>query len=187
MTKLRSPLCAHIYDNAPQQQAHCVRWGAKRMNERLPLKSLHFGEIDASIELKFGNETYFLDAFSVPHDLNKSAFIHGSKFFILGLKGTGKTALMRYLSREFVSTNRHTKFIIFKHDVSEDERAHLERLSGITVASDQTTVLDVADFEDAWMLYCYSACRKRKVASGAKRRKPAQLYGLHEFAEASIN
>jgi hypothetical protein len=124
-----------------------------RRDQRLDLHKLDFGEIDASIELTFGKQAYFRDAFYVPEELDIAEFQSGRGFFVYGLKGTGKTALLRYLSQQIENAERHTRFIVFRHDIAEHDRQRLERLGGVSVVDDQLESDRIGDFEDAWLYH----------------------------------
>jgi predicted AAA+ superfamily ATPase len=70
-------------------------------NKRLLLKDMYFGHINAKHEML--NNTVeerenFRKSFLVPNNVDFKKFQDGDRYFTYGLKGTGKTALLRYLS-----------------------------------------------------------------------------------------
>ena len=71
------------------------------MASNLILKNIYFGKTDAKNELNENTPEQrknFKDTFLLPAQFNLSDFVEGKKYFIYGLKGTGKTAFLRYLS-----------------------------------------------------------------------------------------
>lgn len=98
---------------------------------KLLLKDIFFGQTDAKNEFRADTEEEketFMQGFLLPDVIDLDAFRNGKKFFITGLKGTGKTALMRYISlhleRQYGS---NTHFFLFKEKMTEDTKAKLTR------------------------------------------------------------
>lgn len=99
--------------------------------EKLLLKDIFFGQTDAKNEFWADTEEEketFIQGFLLPDVIDLYTFRDGKKFFITGLKGTGKTALMRYISlyleREY---NSNTHFFLFKEKITEDTKAKFTR------------------------------------------------------------
>ena len=67
--------------------------------KRLTLKDLFIGKLDAKNETLVNNKDKerFLDGFMLPENVNVESFLSGKRCFIVGLKGTGKTALLKYI------------------------------------------------------------------------------------------
>ena len=84
----------------------------------MELKNIYFGATDAKNELRdnsIESNQRFEKAFLLPENINIDSFRKGDKFIIYGMKGTGKTALLRYL--EIVlkkDENIKTSFVLFK-------------------------------------------------------------------------
>lgn len=67
---------------------------------RLKLKQLYFGTVDANDELETGGQDSvedFYRTFQIPEGLDLEEFRRGQLFLVYGLKGTGKTSFLRYL------------------------------------------------------------------------------------------
>lgn len=67
---------------------------------QLKLKDIFIGKTDAKnefIENSASEKEVFLRSFLKPDNLVEDDFLQGKRYYITGLKGTGKTALMRYL------------------------------------------------------------------------------------------
>lgn len=99
--------------------------------EKLMLKDIFFGQTDAKNEFRADSEEEketFMQGFLLPDVIDLDAFRLGKKFFITGLKGTGKTALMRYISlyleRNYQS---NTHFFLFKEKMTEDIKSKFTR------------------------------------------------------------
>ena len=70
----------------------------------LKLSQILIGEIDAKYELL--NDTAkekkeYEGTFYIPSNYKENDFIEGNNYFITGLKGTGKTALLRFMGINF--------------------------------------------------------------------------------------
>jgi len=89
------------------------------------ISNLHIGSVDAKNELideSPASKQKFYDAFLVPENIVVDKFLNGQQFFILGLKGTGKTALLRYIAIEVEKKNFKTHFVLFKTHFTEEDR-----------------------------------------------------------------
>ena len=67
----------------------------------LKLNNIYVGDVDAKnelIEASNHEALKFLKSFTINDAISLREYMHGKMFFITGLKGTGKTALLRYLS-----------------------------------------------------------------------------------------
>ena len=85
---------------------------------KLLLKDVFFGKTDAKNEFFEDTEEErdtFMQGFLLPEVINLDDFRFGRKYFITGLKGTGKTALMRYISLHLIrnyQSNTHFFLLI---------------------------------------------------------------------------
>ncbi|MBW8077247.1 MAG: hypothetical protein GJU76_04035, partial [Gallionella sp.] len=84
----------------------------------LKLKDISFGNIDAKNEVLSSTpeeKKRFSTSFVIPPALNIEKFLSRHKYYIVGLKGTGKTALLRYVSlRLEEDTKSASSFVLFK-------------------------------------------------------------------------
>ncbi len=65
----------------------------------MKIKDIYIGEVDAKNELikqKRNKLDLFMKSFSVPKQIGIEDYVSGQKYFIHGLKGAGKTALLRH-------------------------------------------------------------------------------------------
>lgn len=95
--------------------------------KNLRLRDIELGSSDAKHELlnsAHEEENQYLQRFVIPDNVIPEEFLDRKKFFIVGLKGTGKTALLRYLDIQvrLQDSAPHTSFILFKTDFSDDEK-----------------------------------------------------------------
>lgn len=65
--------------------------------DKLQIKDIKFGKIDAHNELQEVGEDFYIDSFLEYDKYKINSFIKGENYFICGNKGTGKTALLKYL------------------------------------------------------------------------------------------
>ena len=87
---------------------------------------IKFGDIDARHEILARDPSkrrLFLDAFFVPDEQQLNDMRLGEKFIIIGPKGCGKTAYLRFLHHSLdENKNSKSKFILFRDDVTSQDR-----------------------------------------------------------------
>lgn len=125
--------------------------------KKLELKDLHLGDIDARYELLEGIATIedkerFVDSFLIPENIMLDSFLEGQYFYITGMKGIGKTALLRYIGIEAENKlNARTSFVLFKSDFSDDDKDEFEKAIGNTVIErSEFEQTENVDYEPVW-------------------------------------
>lgn len=126
--------------------------------EKLTLNDLLLGNIDAKHELLKDSSNKEKDAFRfsffVPENIVLDDFYTGRKCFIEGHKGTGKTALLRFLALGLEDQGVKTHFLLFKSDVKDDDRKEIAKHVNTTVAENDHDV-DLDDYTDAWLIFLF--------------------------------
>src|SRR5262245_15901153 len=92
---------------------------------KLKRSLLQFGKIDAKNEIlnrDANANRFFVDSFTLPNTNALKSLLDGSRFIVYGHKGTGKTALLRYVRDIFDDKGDCTKFVLFSEDVSDAEK-----------------------------------------------------------------
>lgn len=116
---------------------------ARRSNPRPPKNSparhhttfrdIDFGEDDANIEWELSTHNskipVFIKAYYEHPLINFDDLINGRRYFVLGQKGTGKTAILRRAQRLFDERGEVTHFMIFRDEVASKEE--LDRLGTV--------------------------------------------------------
>lgn len=133
------------------------------MEIKLQLMDLYLGNIDAKHELisnSADERMRFSDSFFMPENIILDNYINGTKYFVTGLKGTGKTALLRYMAIQVEETIKaNTSFILFKSDIKEQERKDFAKAAGTTLVNSSSTSNESEDlnneFEDVWMWFLH--------------------------------
>jgi hypothetical protein len=123
--------------------------------EQIKLKDLFIGKIDAKNELIENTEeakNRFFNSYLLPDNIIIEDFYKGSRYYITGLKGTGKTALLRYISLSVEKKyNANTSFILFKSEFSnEDKKAFARALSNTVIALKNEDNENEDDFANIW-------------------------------------
>lgn len=99
----------------------------------MSLKNINFGDVDAKNEIlknsRAGDRTFF-ESYSIPERIDLVKYLSGEKYFILGLKGTGKTALLRFLHDKVVGEGKYSELILFKTHITEEDRQKLSASAG---------------------------------------------------------
>ncbi|MDR9774328.1 hypothetical protein RJJ65_16980 [Rhizobium hidalgonense] len=120
---------------------------------------IDFGKIDAKssmVSRDAASKDLFMKAFTIPPTFDKSAFVSGDRYLVYGTKGSGKTALLRYMMEEEKQRGSATKFVVFSEDISAQD------LNKIGSAIDVENVLtpeigDRVDVKDMWKLFLIKA------------------------------
>lgn len=124
----------------------------------LKIKDIFIGKTDAKNELiEYSDQEVqaFKSGFLMPDNVIAEDFFSGKRYYILGLKGTGKTALLRYLSICVEEQKDcYSSFILFKSDIKEDKRSELERIADIIKRSHDSSG-GFKDFEQPWKLFLF--------------------------------
>lgn len=135
----------------------------------LKLKEIPFGSTDAKNEVLSDTPeeiARFLKSFVTPPALTIEKFLDRQKYYIVGLKGTGKTALLRYVSLKLEEDEQSvSSFVLFKTDVDEDLRKDFSRAARVQLATENADAYDGDDFEAVWRWFIY-----RKIASAIQER-----------------
>ena len=92
------------------------------------LSDLIVGEPDANVEQyvakRQGEEANFIKYYYSIPNFSIESFLRGEKTFLLGQKGTGKTAILRNIYTQAKSKGMSCEFIVFK-----------ERLKNLTLSA----------------------------------------------------
>lgn len=118
---------------------------------------LQFGKIDAKNEIltrDLNSKRFFLDSFTKPDSSEFSEVLNGSKYLIYGTKGTGKTALLRYIRDIFDENKDCTKFILFSENISEAEKNRILGTDNLVVEEKPDVGNDI-DVKDMWSVFVY--------------------------------
>jgi len=127
------------------------------MIKHLLLKDIFVGKTDAKnefIENSIDEKTKFIDSYLIPENITIKNFENGGTYYVTGLKGTGKTALLRYLELSF-SKDSYSSFILFKSEFSEEDKANFSKAaSTFLTEKNETTEVD-EDFLNIWVWFLH--------------------------------
>lgn len=119
----------------------------------MQLRDLYLGAIDAKYELlsnSLEEKERFEKSFLVPGNILIENFLEGKQFYITGLKGSGKTALMRYIGIQAEKKyGAHCKYILFKSQFNEDDKKDLTKAFGAVVLNKEDIPTE-SDYEAIW-------------------------------------
>ena len=145
--------------------------------KELTLKDIYAGKPDAKDEINFSDSDEFVKTFVVADHFNLDSLIKGTNFFIVGFKGTGKTALLYYLDNLIKKEDSQacSSFIFFKEDFTDFKREEMQVLSKRLLSSisvEPNALIDNKDFEYIWRWLLF----KRIVSDN-------ELYGRNLFVD----
>ena len=125
----------------------------------MKLSQIHLGNIDAKNELLSDTpeeRERFLESFEVPPNLHVDWYLKKQRYFVTGLKGTGKTALLRYLALQAEEEScTKTSFVLFKSDIDEDFRKGFTQAARRSVTDNNTETISNDDYEYVWRWFIY--------------------------------
>ncbi|MCM1182613.1 MAG: hypothetical protein NC337_04475 [Roseburia sp.] len=129
--------------------------------ERITVKQIHVGKPDASDEVVYSSLEEFCERIIVPPSFNLNNIVNGDKFYIVGNKGVGKTAILLYIKQLLTQEDRDAlcSMIMFKRDYSNVEKAQLEKIQKELISNldiDKNDLLYVHDFSSIWTLLIYT-------------------------------
>lgn len=153
------------------------------------LKDISFGDVDAKNEIlkqkRSGERDFFL-SYSIPTKIDLDEYRSGQKHFILGLKGTGKTALLRYLHDTVTADGCLSELLLFKSHVTEEDRQKLSAGAGFHIVSTNDVPTFIQDFKEPWKWFIYQKLAAKLQASGITSASAQKLYKLTRVTENSI-
>ncbi|MEO3387587.1 hypothetical protein [Mesorhizobium sp. CAU 1741] len=129
---------------------------AKTPNLRLPLKQLRFGNVDARYEVNTRNPLdveHFRQSFVEPAGISVEEFIKGDRFFVHGVKGAGKTSILRYIQLKTSDSGCINRFISFSTEISDIEREKIRSMSGIHIFEQKDVDVHNESAVDVWMIF----------------------------------
>ncbi len=98
--------------------------------EKLRIGDIKFGKIDAHNELQEVGEEFYIDSFLEYDKYKINSFISGESYFICGNKGTGKTALLKYLECKL---SRDTQNLVipvrFKSQIDNMDKKNMRNMA----------------------------------------------------------
>lgn len=117
----------------------------------LEIKDIFVGSLDAKDDMNNKlSEKDFIENFILPPNFDIDDFLFGNKCYIEGYKGTGKTALLHYMSKTKQCINSYSTFMLFKSDYRAKDKEHLENLANNLIKIDKKSLKHETDFEYIW-------------------------------------
>jgi hypothetical protein len=120
----------------------------------LALKQLSIGKVDGKHEYltpAAERDQATFDTFLMPESVDPNRFNNTDVFFVEGFRGTGKTSLLRWHANTQALKDAVTDFVLFKSDLTEDQRMHLSREAGISWTDVDAGKMEISqDFKSAW-------------------------------------
>ncbi len=124
----------------------------------IPVGSIRFGEIDAKNEV-FGQDRHginvFENSFQIPPNIDLTELLTGSKYFVYGQKGCGKTALLLFAKKKLEATGSTTRTILFKSGITEAERRRIATGKGFELIETDDGLSVEYDYKINWLWYIY--------------------------------
>lgn len=117
----------------------------------LQIKDIFVGSIDAKDDVNNSiSQHEFIENFIMPPNFDVSEFLEGNKCFVEGYKGTGKTALLNYISKYEEKRGSLEYFMLFKSDYKNTDRDKLDIIANNIIKFDNESLTEETDFEYIW-------------------------------------
>ncbi|PYF06427.1 ABC transporter family protein [Rhodobacter viridis] len=117
----------------------------------ISVDKIRFGDPDALHEYmrqeKDGSRVLF-NSFTSPPKANISQLENGSKFFIVGPKGSGKTTILLHLRH--IIGEENSALILFKSKIRSEDRSKLDKMTRTIVVEDQGKFAVETDYRTVW-------------------------------------
>ncbi len=125
----------------------------------ISLSQVEFGEIDAKNEVfrqRRSGKSVFFNAFQIPPGISLDGLLSGDRYFILGQKGCGKTALLLYFHKIAQDNGHSTETTLFRSGISEAERQQIVDGSSYRILDTPQGTKVEYDFLFNWLWYIYA-------------------------------
>lgn len=123
------------------------------MGNDIELQDMYLGKTDAKHELLENTKEEierFENSFLIPDNIIIDDFLESRTHFIMGLKGTGKTSLLRYIGLKANDmTETYSTFILFKSQFDKQNKEDFTKASNTFMVDIKRTKGD-SDFVEAW-------------------------------------
>ncbi len=124
----------------------------------MKIKDIYAGKPDAKDEIATGHVNEFVESFILPPSCDIEKIITEDSYFIVGYKGTGKTALLRYIENRVKEKTPYScsSFLLFKDDLSEIKRHEFEENSKRIINSisiDKSLSIKENDYQFVWKYF----------------------------------
>ncbi len=117
--------------------------------DKMPLSQIIFGKTDAFNELNTFGQDYFMGSFVSNPKYHIDEFLSGSRYYICGKKGTGKSALIKYLECYFSANNCNLVFSVrFKSDIEQVDKDSFEQIATKSDSASTEDKYDTASIVD---------------------------------------
>lgn len=137
----------------------------------MKFKDIMFGKTDASNELNEVGDSFYVSSFLEYEKYQIQDFLTGKRYYIMGRKGTGKTALLKYLECKFRENPENLVVPIrFKSDFDEIDKKNVKNASVII----QDEVIEdnenksLKSYVSAWQIYLIYQIFKRMYSNNAE-------------------
>lgn len=125
----------------------------------IALGQLNLGKVDGKHEYltpQSERDHLFYDAFLVPESVDPERLHNGDQYYVQGFRGTGKTSLLRWYAETKRKQGVHTNFILFKSDLTEQQRLSISKEIGVSWADVDSRGMEVSqDFKATWTWFVH--------------------------------
>lgn len=128
--------------------------------DKMSLSQIVFGKTDAFNELNTFGQDYFMSSFVSNSKYHIDEFLSGNRYYICGKKGTGKSALLKYLQCYFAADSSNLVFPIrFKSDIEQADKDSFEQIAStsnrvsIEDKYDIVSIVDQSSYVLVWKTF----------------------------------
>ena len=122
----------------------------------LKLGELNIGNVDGRYEFELDRPDHISSTFYIPEFINFDMFKTRSRYFVHGLRGVGKTSILRWLHAKASMEASFSKFVLFKSDLTEAQRVEISRASGFRIVETDKNAMEFSqDFKESWYWFFF--------------------------------
>ena len=123
----------------------------------------------------------------MPSNIILDDFLNSKRYFILGLKGTGKTAFLRYLALKANEISEtYSTFILFKSDFTESNRNNFSKAANAMIV-DASEIPCEQDFVNVWLWFFHRHIVKTIVDQNLTVFKQNKIWKQYKTCVLAIN
>lgn len=126
------------------------------MSTNLRLADIFVGKIDGKDEFSSNGalDLRRFDSFVLTPQVNIARFRTRQSQFVLGMRGTGKTSLLRYFGSEEEENGCFVKYLLFKSDITEAKRVEISKNVSYELVSGASFEVS-QDFKESWRWFVF--------------------------------
>lgn len=123
--------------------------------QQLQIRDIFIGSVDAKDDFNIDKQE-FISNFYKPDAYDIDSFLYGNNYFIEGLKGIGKTALLYYMKSMLDNEGKNSEIILFKSHFDDYRKVIIEQQMDNYIKIDKSSDIEIKNFTYFWKIILIS-------------------------------